>query len=215
MQKICEAVRHNPLFRGIEELEPMFDCLGAQTRLFARDAVILLAGDAALYVGIVVSGGVKIIKEDEEGNSAIITELGPSELFGEVFACAGVEHSPVTVVATQKSEILFIDYRKIIYTCASSCVFHNRLIENMLMLIARKTLMLNQKIEVLSKRTTREKIFSFFDVIRGGKRAFAVPYNREEMAQYLCVDRSALSAELGRMRDEGLIRFHKNEFELV
>jgi CRP-like cAMP-binding protein len=174
-----------------------------------------MSGDTINFVGVILSGGVKIIKEDINGRAAILTELGTSDIFGEVFACANISQSPVTIYASLDSEILFIDYKKIVTTCPSACPFHTRLIENMLKLMAYKTLALNQKIETLSKRTTREKLLSFFDSQRGPAKKFTIPYNREELAHYLCVDRSAMSNELCKMRDEGLIAFKKNTFELL
>ncbi len=217
MKRIFETVKHNPLFSGVGygDFEKMFDCLEARVASYSEDDVILLSGDTVTAVGLILSGGAKIIKEDTDGNSTILAELCASELFGEVFACAGVDRSPVTVQATEDAEVLFINYKKIIGTCSSACDFHSRLIQNMLQLIAKKNLMLNQKIEILSKRTTRAKLLCFFDMQRGAAKKFTVPFNREEMAQYLCVDRSAMSNELCKMRDEGLIRFHKNAFEIT
>lgn len=217
MKKIFEAIKDNPLFSGIgySDFESMFRCIQARTQRYSEDDIILLSGDTVNFVGLILSGGVKIIKEDMDGNITILTELGVSELFGEVFACAGVDHSPVTVQASEDSEILFINYKKIITACSSACGFHTKLIENMIKLIAKKNLMLNQKIEILSKRTTREKLFMFFDIQRGTAKKFTVPYSREEMARYLCVDRSAMSNELCKMRDERLIKFNKNKFEIL
>ncbi len=217
MKKIFEAVQCNPLFAGIafSDFEQMFGCLSARTVNYKKGDIILLSGDAVRFVGLVLSGGVQVMKEDKDGNVAILTELTVSDIFGEVFACAGIDHSPVTVQAAENAEILLIDYKKIITSCSGACPFHARLIENMLRLVARKSLMLNQKIEILSKRTTREKLLCFFDTQRGMAKKFTIPFNREEMARYLCVDRSAMSNELGKMRDEGLIRFHRNEFEII
>lgn len=217
MKKIFEAIKDNPLFNciGYSDFEKMFQCIEARTQCYVKDEIVLLAGDTVNFVGVILSGGVKIIKEDAEGNTSILTDLSGSELFGEVFACAGIDHSPVTVQASEKSEILFINYKRIITTCSSACGFHSKLIENMLRLIAKKNLMLNQKIEILSKRTTKEKLLLFFDTQRGMAKKFVIPYNREELAHFLCVDRSAMSNELCKMRDEGIIRFNKNEFELL
>lgn len=217
MNNIFDAIKDNPLFSGIgyNDFESMFHCIEARTQSYKKDDILLLSGDAVQYVGLILSGSVIIIKEDMHGNSAILAELAVSELFGEVFACAGVGHSPVTIQATDRCEILFLNYKKIITTCSSACGFHSKLIENMLRLIAKKNLMLTEKIEILSKRTTREKLLLFFDTQRGTAQKFTIPYNREEMARYLCVDRSAMSNELCRMRDEGLIRFWKNEFEIL
>ena len=217
MKKIFDAVKSNPLFAGIaySDFENMLTCLSAKTKCCKKNDVVLLSGDAVDFVGLVLAGGVQIIKEDANGRIAILTELGISDIFGEVFACAGIAHSPVTVLAAEDSEILLIDYRKIISSCASSCPFHTKLIENMLKLIALKSLMMNQKIEILSKRTTKEKLLAFFDMQRGMAKKFTIPYNREELAQYLCVDRSAMSNELCKMRDDGLIEFKKNTFEIL
>ena len=217
MKNIFEAVKDNPLWSGIEygDFEKMFVCIEAKTQSYKKGDVILLSGGTVNFIGVIISGSVKIIKEDIDGNINILTELAASEIFGEVFACAGVEHSPVTVQASENSEILFMNYKKIINSCSSVCGFHSRLVENMLRLIANKNLLLNQKIEILSKRTTREKLLTFFDIQRGTAKKFMIPYNREELAHYLCVDRSAMSNELCKMRDEGLIKFRKNEFEFL
>jgi CRP-like cAMP-binding protein len=217
LRKIFETVKYNPLFQGIafSDFERVSDCLSVKTVNYKKDDVILLSGNTPDFVGLILSGSVQIIKEDRDGCISILTRLGVSELFGEVFACAEITQSPVTVLATENAEILLMDYKKIIRSCTSACPFHAKLIENMLKLIARKNLMLNQKNEILSKRTTREKLLAFFEMQRGIAKKFIIPYNREELAHYLCVDRSAMSKELCKMRDEGLIRFQKSTFEII
>ena len=217
MKNIFEAVKNNPLFKGIafSDFEGMFGCLSARTVNYKKGDIILLSGDAVSFVGLILSGSVKIIKEDMDGHITILTELFVTDIFGETFACAGVSHSPVTIETASDAEILLIDYKRIISSCSSACPHHTRLIENMLGLLAMKNLMLNQKIEILSKRTTREKLLCFFDAHRGAAKRFTIPYNREELAHYLCVDRSAMSNELCKMRDEGLIDFQKNNFEIM
>ena len=217
MNYLFEAAKHNPLWSGIgfSDFAEMIRCMGAETRSWDKGEIILLSGDPVNSIGLIIAGSVKVIKEDADGKITILTELTASDIFGEAFACAGIDHSPVTVQASEKCEILLMNYRKVITSCSSACIFHSRLIENMLKLIAQKNLLLNQKIEILSKRTTREKLLAFFDLQRGMARKFKIPYNREEMAHYLSVDRSAMSNELCKMRDEGLIKFHKNSFELI
>ena len=217
MRKVFEIVKTNLLFQGIvfNDFIKMLSCLSATTVRYEKGDIILLTGDAVKFVGLILSGSVQIIKEDADGRTAILTELAVSDIFGEVFACAGISHSPVTIQASEDTEILFIDYKKIITSCSSACPYHTQLIENMLKLIAVKNLALNQKIEILSKRTTREKLLCYFDLQRGAATKFSIPFNREELAQYLCVDRSAMSNELCKMRDEGLLRFNKNTFELL
>lgn len=217
MRRIFETVKSNPLFQGIafSDFEQIIHCLSANKASYKKDDVLLLSGDTVNFVGLILSGSVQIIKEDADGRITIITELGVSELFGEVFACAGISQSPVTVLATENAEILLMDYKRIITSCSNACPFHTKLIENMLRILACKNLILNQKNEILSKRTTREKLLAFFNTQRGLAKKFTIPYNREELAHYLCVDRSAMSNELCKMRDEGLIKFKKNEFEIL
>lgn len=217
MEKIFNVIKHNILLSGIDygEFEKMYRCIEAKTQFYNKGGYIILSGELLDYIGLIISGSVKIIKEDIDGNITILTELSSTELFGEAFACAGIKNSPVTVQASEDSEILYLNYKKIKTVCSSACRFHSRLIENMLTLIAKKNLMLNQKIEILSKRTTREKLLAFFDMQRGTEKKFTIPYNREELAQFLCVNRSGISNELCKMRDEGLIKFHKNVFEIL
>jgi len=217
LKNIFEAAKHNPIWSGIgfSDFEGMIRCMEAKTRSYGKGDIIFMSGDAVSYIGLIVSGSVKVIKESIDGNISILTELSASDTFGEVFACAGIDHCPVTVQASEKCEVLFLNYGKITTSCSSACAFHSRLIENMLKLIAQKNLLLMQKIEILSKRTTRDKLLAFFDMQRGIAKKFTVPYNREEMAHYLNVDRSAMSNELSKMREEGIIKFHKNSFELM
>lgn len=217
MKKIFEMIKSNPLFRGIafNDFERMLNCLSAKAANYKKDDIILLSGNTINSVGLILSGSVKIIKEDIDGNITLLSRLTVPEVFGEAFACAGITQSPVTIQATEDAEILFIDYQKIITSCTSACPFHTKLIENMLKLISQRNLILSQKIEILSKRTTREKLLYFFDTQRGSAKKFTIPFNREELAHYLCVDRSAMSNELCKMRDEGLIIFKKNTFEII
>lgn len=217
MRKIFETVNSNPFFEGIafNDFERVLNCLSAKKADYEKNDVILLTGDTVDFVGLILSGSVQIMKEDKDGHIVIITELGVSELFGEVFACAEIAQSPVTVLAKESTKILRMDYKRIITSCSSACPHHAKLIGNMLKLIAQKNLMLNQKIEILSKRTIREKLLVFLEMQRGTANKFTIPYNREELAHFLSVDRSAMSRELCRMRDEGLIRFQRSTFEIL
>ena len=217
MKKIFETLKDNILFRGIafSDFESMLNCLSAKTSRYEKDEVILMSGNTINFVGLILSGSVRIIKEDIDGHIDILADLGVSEVFGETFACAGISQSPVTIQASDDTEIMFIDYKRIITSCTAACPFHAKLIENMLSLVAAKNLMLNQKIDILSKRTTREKLMCFFDTQRGVAKKFTIPFNRDEMAHYLCVDRSAMSNELCKMRDAGMIKFKRNEFEIL
>lgn len=217
MKNYINDLKINPLFIGIDDLEKMLDCLSARVVAYKQDDIILLSGNTVKDIGIVLSGNVKVIKENIDGNINILSELKKGDIFAEAFLCAGMSISPVTVQAVASSEILFIDFMKVNNACTTPCSSHIRLIQNMLSLIAKKSIMLNQKIEIMAGRTIREKLLLFFNAQKGmvNKKSFTIPYNREELAHYLCVDRSAMSRELCKMRDEGIIRFRKNVFELI
>jgi len=219
LKKYYPVLLKSPLFHGIieKDLESMLSCLNARAVGYAGDSVVFLAGDPAERVGLVLEGAVQVVREDIFGNRAILTALMPGQLFGETFACAGVEILPVSVIAVSDCKILLLDYRRIVTTCPTACVFHSRLIENMLKILAGKNLVLNQKIEVLSARTIREKLLAYL-VAQAGvtrNRRFTIPFTRQELADYLSVDRSAMSREMGIMQKEGMIRFKKNCFELT
>lgn len=219
MQKYFSVLQNCSLFLDIEEgnLMAMLNCLGAKVSTYAKGQPIFLEGEAASYVGIVLSGQVQVIKEDFNGNRNILTSVQPSQLFGEVFACAEIAHLPVSVMATSESQIMLLACKQIITTCNSSCVFHNRVIHNLLRIVAAKNLLLNQKIEFLSQRTTKEKLMAylFAQAKQNHSTTFTIPYNRQALADYLGVDRSAMSAELSKLQQEGRIQFQKNHFTLL
>lgn len=217
--KIPAAVAQCPLFAGIDDnqLESLLGCLAATQRAYRKDEFIFLAGDKAVSVGVVVSGSVRVLQEDFWGRRMILAHIGPGGLFGEAFSCAEKDTLPVSVAAAEAAGIMLLDYRKIVTTCSSSCVFHTRLVMNMMRILAEKNILLTQKIEHLSKRTTRDKLLSFLSAqaLLAGNDTLALPFNRQELADYLCVDRSALSRELGAMHDEGLLTYDKNKFTLL
>lgn len=207
------------LFQGISEneLENMLKCLDANIKQFDKEDIIIMTGSEINSVGIVLSGNVKIIEENIFGNQSIIAEIGEGHIFAETFACAGIEKSPVTVIASSACKIMFISFQRIIKSCSSACTFHTRLIRNMLHMIASKNLMLKDKIELLSQRTTRDKLLNYLNsmVKRQKTTKIVIPFNRNELADFLSVDRSAMSRELCKLRDEGVIEFNKNEFEIL
>jgi CRP-like cAMP-binding protein len=216
MKKYIEVLENTSLFKGIakDEILTMLDCLCTVNKKYQKNSTIINMEDKISSVGVVLSGNIQIIKEDHMGNSSILTNLKESDIFLETFVCANIGKSPVRVMAITDSEILFIDYNKIINTCSSACIFHTILIENMLREIAFKNISLNTKMEIISKRSIREKITAYLEYEgRMSKDAFKIPFTRNELADYLCVDRSALSRELCKMRDEGLIDFNKNRFQ--
>ena len=207
------------LFFGIDEsnLCNLLDCLNAKVLSFMKNQVIIEEGTPAKYFGIVLSGSVSITKLDYFGNKSIISVIEPSDLFGESFACAETKAVSVSVVAQNDSEIMLIDCKRIIHSCSNSCEFHSRIIYNLLKILAEKNLMFNQKIEITSKRTTREKLMTFlsFQAAKNSSNSFYIPFDRQSLADYLEVDRSGLSCEIGKLRKEGIIESKRNYFKIL
>ena len=215
---MTQSINDNPLFARIEgeQLESLLRCLAARSRTYKKDTFVFRVEERASFVGLVLSGGVNIIQEDFWGNRTILAHMGAGDLFGEAFSCAEVEHLPVSAVATEASEIMLVDYRKIVTVCPSACIFHSQLISNMLRILAAKNIMLTRKIEHISKRTTREKLLAFLSAqaVQAKSSVVQIPFDRQELADYLCVERSALSRELGAMKKAGLLDYEKNRFVL-
>ena len=213
-----ETLKECPLFHDItlENIPSMLNCLDAMEKTYRRDDFIFLAGDEPRYVGVVLSGGVRIIQEDFWGNRSILAHAGPSDIFGEV-ACAEITKLPVSVLVHSKAEILLLDYRRIFNTCSNACTHHAGLIRNMVRILARKNLYFTTKMSHLTKRTTREKLLSYLSFLsmEAGSNRVTVPFSRQDLADYLSVDRSALSRELSRMQQDGLLHYEKNKFELL
>lgn len=219
MQEDFIKLAKMPVFAQIapDELEKMLPCLGAQVRSASKGEIVLLTGEPVDSVGLLLEGSAQIVREDETGNRNMLGRVEPGELFAEMFACLGMAHSPVTVTAETDVRVLFLNFHRIIYSCTSACAFHSRLVENMLRLFARKTLALNEKLDCVGRRTLHEKVRAFLEQQQrhSGGNPFTIAFSRAEMADYLCVDRSALSAMLGRMKRAGEIDYHKNRFRLL
>ena len=206
------------LFQGIREheIEAMLTCLSAEERTYGKDAYIYRAGDVTGRLGVVMEGAVNIIKDDVWGNRKIIENIGGGQIFGETYACLKGEPLMVDVQASERSRILFMDVNRILTTCSSSCDFHNRLIRSLMYVLAGKNLMLTKKMDIITPKSLRERVMVYLsqESVKQGSRTITVPFNRQQMADYLSVDRSALSAELSRMQRDGVISYEKNRFTI-
>ena len=219
MKKYLKTLRECPLFSGIEEenLLRMLTCLGARISSFDKKYTVIAEGNPAKHIGIVLTGSVQIARIDYFGNRSILSEIYPSELFGEAFACAEVDAIPVTVIANEPSEIMLIECAHILHTCENNCGFHQKLIFNLMKDLATKTILFHQKMEITSKRSTREKLMTYLMMYAKKVNAsrFEIPFDRQDLADYLEVDRSGLSAEISKLRREGVLESEKNTFELL
>ncbi|MGI5891817.1 MAG: Crp/Fnr family transcriptional regulator [Bacillota bacterium] len=218
MQNYLNNLKKISLFDGIkeEEISAMITCLAGVKKSYKKEDIILWAGDEVNFVGVLLMGQVQIVKDDITGNRNILKEISQTGIFAETLSCAGLKKSPFTVIASQDCEILFISLQRIVNTCSSACRFHTRMIENILKSIAKENLFLSEKIDILSQRSIRGRLMAYFlsQSQKEGKMSFTIPFSRNEMADFICVDRSALSRELSKMQYEGLIEFEKNKFKI-
>lgn len=207
-----------PLLNGIpaEELERLLDCLQAVRRSYKKGAVICRMGDAVQSIGLLLHGSVTIESDDVWGGKSILDHIGAGQVFAETYACLPDEPLMVSVAAAEPCEILFLRADRILSPCPAACRCHARLIRNLLTVSAQKNLALSRRIFHTSAKTIRGRLLAYlsFQAIRENSACFSIPFNRQQLADYLSVDRSALSKEMGKMRDEGLISFSKNCFEL-
>ena len=210
---------NSPLFAGIkpEDMVPMLHCIGYHVKEYAKGEVIAFEGDNLKHIGIVLSGSVDMVKEDLWGNKTMLIRTRKNELFGETFACGNDNLSVVTFVVSEDAKVMFMPFSRVMHSCTMACAFHHRLIENMVKVIADKNRDLMQKVDVVSKRTIREKLLAYLSIQaqQHNARYFEIPFGRVELAEYLCVDRSALTRELVKMKEDGLIDYDRNCFRIL
>ncbi len=219
MEQFNTVLQKCPLFQDIEtgNLHIMLHCLGAKTEVFDKKYTVLAEGSPAKYIGIVLSGSLQITQVDYFGNRTIVSNVEPGELFAESFACAETRALPISIIANELSEVMLIDCEHILHTCENNCGFHQQLIFNLMKGLALKNIQFHQKIGITSKRSTREKLLAYLDLQsrKAGSRQFDIPFDRQELADYLEVERSGLSAEISKLRKEGILRCERSRFELL
>ncbi len=207
------------LFHGIEQdnLPVMLGCLGYRMETYKKGEFISMEGEHLENIGLVVKGSVDMIKEDFWGNKTILMRMRQGSVFGETFICGSASLATVSFCAASDTEVLFLPFKRVMHTCTNACAFHHRLVENMVQLIADKNLELMRKVEVVTKKTLREKILAYLSQqaqLEGGSY-FEIPLGRIELAEYVCADRSALTRELNAMKEEGLLDYDRNMFRLL
>ena len=219
MKKYLEILKSCPLFHGIDEedIVRMLTCLGAKIKAFDKKLTVINEGERPNDIAIVLSGSVQEIRIDYYGNRSILSRAKKADIFAEEFSCAGLSSIPVSFVADQSSEIMTINCDHIMHTCSNNCGFHQQLIYNLMKNLASKSIDFHHRLEVTSQRTTREKLLAYLELKSKelGTQSFDIPYDRQELADYLEVDRSGLSAEISKLRRDGVIECKKNHFVIL
>ena len=207
------------LFQGIEEkeLSAMLNCLSGSVKTYPKNVSIFRWGDKITKIGLVVKGNVHIIRESYWGKESLMARLGPGDLFGEIYACLPQTAFDGTAKAITDTDILFLDLSRVVTTCSSACPFHTRLIRNLLGVLAQKNLNFSRKIDCLTPHTIRTRLMEYFSqqMRITGSRTFSIPLTRQQLADYLSVDRSSMTVELYKMKEEGMIDFSKNLFTVL
>ena len=218
MREILSILQSSGLFSGISEneLSAMLSCLDAKKEDFPKGAFVLCTGDTIESIGIVISGNVLIIQEDIWGNRNILSKAVPGQTFATAFACASGSRLNASVIAETPVTAIFMNIKRVLNICPAACEHHSRIIRNILNELAENNLRLNEKLTHMGQRTTRAKLMSYFsaEAQRLGTYEFDIPFSRQQLADYLAVERSGLSLELGKMRSDGLIDFQRNHFIL-
>lgn len=219
MEKYLPILQSCALFQDIaaNDIPGLLTCLGANLRSFKKQQQILSEGDPADRLGILLTGNAAIVSQDIYGNRSILASVQPGQLFAESFACSGTEFLPVSVVAGEDAAALLIDSRRITQSCSNACGFHNQMIYNLLQAVAARSLEFHQKLEITAHRTTREKLMAYLlsQAKAAGSKEFTIPYDRQELADYLGVERSAMSAELSKLQKEGVLTTNRSHFTLL
>ena len=208
-----------PLFRGAteKEAEAMLGCLGAFSKQFEKEEILYHAGEAVQNMGLVLRGSVNIESDDAWGNKSILGHIGVGQIFAETYACIPGETLLVNVVAAEKCEVLFLNAVRLLSPCPHACAYHNRLIQNLLQIFACKNIGLSRRILHTSSKSIRGRLLSYLSEqakIAGGYR-FTIPFSRQQLADYLSVDRSAMSNELSKMRRDGILTYDRSSFCLL
>jgi len=208
----------HPLFEGIvlEDIKHILTCMDSRRQHFEKGTLIFVAYNSAPKIGILLSGKAQIVKENYHGDRMIIGIVTPGSLFGETYASMDLSTIPVSVETLENSLVLLLDVNRILKICENTCPFHQKLISNLLKIIATKNMQLNKKMSYITHKTIRGRLLAYLEDQSENAQSerFDIPFNRNELAEYLCIDRSAMSRELSRMKKEGLLNFSKKTFHL-
>lgn len=219
MEKYFDVLHSCPLFDQIADfdMQKMLQCFHAKIETYEKRQTILAEGVPANQIGIVLSGSVQLIQIDYFGNRNILNSFVPSQIFAEDFACAQIASLPISIVANEPCTVMLIESTCILHTCNNYCGYHQQLIFNLMKELAEKTVLCYQKIEITSKRSTRDKLLTYLllQSKQANSTSFTIPFNRQELADYLEVERSGLSMEISKLREEGILKSTRSHFELL
>ena len=218
MKEFVPVLKRTKLFSGVgdDDISTMLSCLEARLLTYKKGEYVLRQGEHLSDILVLAEGRLHIQRDDYWGNRSILGHIGVGEIFGEAYVAPESGTLLNDVIAVEDSAVFFFDVKRVISTCSSACRFHTMVVQNLFFAISEKNRGLVQKLDYMSRRTTREKLLSYLseEAKKQNSASITLPFNRQQLADYLSVDRSAMSNELCKMRDEGLLEFQKNRFRL-
>ena len=218
MKEFIPVLKRTKLFSGVgnDDISTMLTCLGARLLTYKKGEHVLRQGEHPSDILVLAEGSLHIQRDDYWGNRSILGHIGVGEIFGEAYVAPESGTLLNDVIAVEDSAVFFFDVKRVISTCSSACRFHTMVVQNLFFAISEKNRGLVQKLDYMSRRTTREKLLSYLseEAKKQNSASITLPFNRQQLADYLSVDRSAMSNELCKMRDEGILEFEKNRFRL-
>ena len=218
MKEFVPVLKRTKLFFGVgdEDILTMLSCLGARLRTYKKGEYVLRQGEHLGDILVLAEGSLYIQKDDYCGNRTILGHIGAGEIFGEAYVAPENGALMNDVIAAQYSSVFFFDVKRVITTCSSACCFHTMVVQNLFFAISEKNRSLVRKLDHISRRTTREKLLAYLseEAKKQNSADITIPFNRQQLADYLSVDRSAMSNELCKMRDDGLLEFERSRFRL-
>lgn len=208
-----------PIFYNLktEEIINILNFFNYSKENFEKNNFIFEIGKPISKIGIILSGEINIIKEDFWGNRNILNKFKSGEIFGEVFALAKVSPNNILVETSQNSKILFLDLTNFSIDNENNSNEILKFLSNIFKISLKKNILFTEKLEHITKKTIREKIISYLstEALKNRSNSFFIKFDRQELADYLFVERSALSRELSSMKKDGLIEYNKNHFTLI
>lgn len=217
--QVIEVLKTSPLFKGIEEenISCVLDCLGAIECSYAKNNYIIDIGDPVQEVGVLLFGSANAVTETSNGTRSIISKFLPGDVFGEAIVCSGMQRSPMRLIASSECKVIKIGMHNIINPHLTKCRFRSIIVESLLRMTSSSYVALNRKLDILSHKSVRDRVMLYLsdEMVRCSCCEFSIPFNRNEMAEYLQVERSALSRELSRIKSDGYIDYNRCEFRIL
>ena len=219
LENFYNQIKTSPVFYGMndEELKGLLECFHARIRRYEKGDMIIRQGDMISNIYLILSGGVNIEKDSYWGRRIIISRLGKNENLALSFVGSKDVEANIDAISVEDTLVLVLSYEKCTSMCRNACTRHKILINNLFQILSKENIELIQKIENVSQKSIRDKLLTYLsnEAQKKHSNSFDIQFNRQDLADYLNVDRSAMSFELSKLQKEGLISYNKNHFELL